>query len=263
MLAVARRDPTVRSPPKVNENIFLLVPNLIGYARIALALVSLHFMPLHPRRCTFLYSASCLLDALDGYAARKFDQSSQFGAVLDMVTDRCTTACLLVFLAMAMPGYALMWQGLISLDFASHYMHMYATLATSGKGGGSHKNVSAGRSRTLNFYYKKWVLFTVCFMNEAFFVALYLTCFSAPADGSLGVGAAERFSAAAMERARAGKIDDEWPWVVVRVMAPGMMFKQFVNVLQLVKASQWLAEGDRRERRKAKLNWTTAHRDQV
>ena len=30
-----------------------------------------------------------------------------------------------------------------------------------------------------------------------------------------------------------------------------MAFKQWVNVVQLVKASKWLAEGDRKERRKA------------
>lgn len=31
------------------ENIFLFAPNLIGYARIVLAVVSLWYMPLHPR----------------------------------------------------------------------------------------------------------------------------------------------------------------------------------------------------------------------
>jgi CDP-diacylglycerol--inositol 3-phosphatidyltransferase len=123
-----------------------------GYTRVVLALVSLYFMPLHPRRCSFLYSISCLLDALDGWAARKFQQSTRFGAVLDMITDRCTTTCLLVFLASAKPAYSMIFQSLISLDFASHYMHMYATLSMGGQGE-SHKNVSATRSRIMNLYY--------------------------------------------------------------------------------------------------------------
>jgi CDP-diacylglycerol--inositol 3-phosphatidyltransferase len=38
------------------------------------------------------------------------------------------------------------------LDFASHYMHMYATLSMGGQGE-SHKNVSASRSRIMNLYY--------------------------------------------------------------------------------------------------------------
>jgi hypothetical protein len=109
-------------------------------------------MPLHPRTCCLLYSVSCLLDALDGLAARKFNQSTKFGAVLDMVTDRCTTACLLVFLASAFPRWSIVFQGLISLDLASHYMHMYATL-TMGGSGQSHKKVDEGRSWILKQYY--------------------------------------------------------------------------------------------------------------
>ena len=123
-----------------------------GYSRIVLALASLYYMPLHPRTCSILYSISCLLDALDGYAARYFEQSTRFGAVLDMVTDRCTTACLLVFLSSAWPRWALLFQGLISLDLASHYIHMYATLIMGGAET-SHKNVDKSRSWILNLYY--------------------------------------------------------------------------------------------------------------
>lgn len=108
-------------------------------------------MPLHPRTCSILYSISCLLDALDGIAARKYNQSTEFGAVLDMVTDRCTTACLLVFLASAWPRWSILFQGLISLDLASHYMHMYASLAMGG--GRSHKKVDESRSYILHLYY--------------------------------------------------------------------------------------------------------------
>jgi CDP-diacylglycerol--inositol 3-phosphatidyltransferase len=86
----------VDAVPESTENVFLFWPNIIGYWRIVLAIGALWYMPLHPRTCSALYSVSCLLDALDGYAARYLNQSTKFGAVLDMVTDRCTTACLLV-----------------------------------------------------------------------------------------------------------------------------------------------------------------------
>ena len=141
-----------QSTTEQSENIFLFWPNIIGYSRIILALASLYYMPLHPRTCSLLYSISCLLDALDGVAARYYEQSTQFGAVLDMVTDRCTTACLLVFLSSAWPRWALLFQGLISLDLASHYMHMYATLTMAGKGM-SHKKVDENRSKLLHLYY--------------------------------------------------------------------------------------------------------------
>ncbi|TKA34885.1 hypothetical protein B0A54_13848 [Friedmanniomyces endolithicus] len=231
-------------------------------------------MPLHPRRCSFLYSISCLMDALDGIAARQFQQSTKFGAVLDMVTDRCTTTCLLVFLSTAKPAYSMIFQGLISLDLASHYMHMYATLSMGGKGE-SHKNVSAERSWIMNKYYtNKTVLFTFCALNELFFIALYLLCFSSPLITpallpTAGLAAHQAtspvtphqpapsllfpspFSAGAMEMARANKMDSMVPWILTLGSAPVMFVKQWINVLQLVKASQWLAEGDRMDRMQA------------
>ena len=113
-------------------------------------------MPLHPRTCAFLYSISCLLDALDGAAARKLEQLTLFGAALDMVIDRCTTACLLVFLASAFPRFSIVFQGLISLDLASHYMHMYATLAMSGSSQ-SHKKIGKNRPWVMRVYYSNTV----------------------------------------------------------------------------------------------------------
>jgi CDP-diacylglycerol--inositol 3-phosphatidyltransferase len=113
-------------------------------------------MPLHPLRCSVIYALSYLLDALDGDFARTLNQGTKFGAVLDMVTDRCTTTCLLVFLATAMPRWAMLFQLLISLDLASHYVHMYATLSMGGSGE-SHKNVDGGRSWLLHLYYSNKV----------------------------------------------------------------------------------------------------------
>ncbi|KAG2167292.1 hypothetical protein D6D19_02189 [Aureobasidium pullulans] len=264
---------TAGDTPK--ENIFMFVPNLIGYARVVLAIVSLNYMPLHPRTCALLYSISCLLDALDGYAARSFNQSTKFGAVLDMVTDRCTTTCLLVFLSTAMPRWSMVFQLLISLDFTSHYMHMYATLAMGGSGS-SHKNIDAKRSKIMHLYYtNRNVLFVCCALNELFFIALYLLAFSSPylspsllqpagEGASLQPGSpatppkpstifSSPWSAGAMEMARANKMDSTLPWILVVVSAPVMLFKQWVNIIQIVKASQWLAQGDLADRAKAGL----------
>lgn len=150
---------SVRSSAEAQPYLTLtFVPS--GYVRIVLAIASLYYMPLHPRTCTLLYSISCLLDALDGYAARIFEQSTRFGAVLDMVTDRCTTSCLIVFLSSAFPRWAIIFQGLIALDLASHYMHMYATLVVSGTDS-SHKNIDKSKSWLLNLYYTNKVRCTV------------------------------------------------------------------------------------------------------
>ncbi|KAI1102010.1 CDP-alcohol phosphatidyltransferase-domain-containing protein [Jackrogersella minutella] len=273
--AVAPLDHKVDDSPR--ENIFVFWPNIIGYSRIVLAIASLYYMPLHPRTCSILYSISCLLDALDGYAARHFQQSTKFGAVLDMVTDRCTTSCLLVFLSSAFPRWAIIFQGLISIDFASHYMHMYATL-TMGGSDTSHKSVDKSRSWLLNLYYtNKTVLFICCALNEIFFIALYLLSFSSPLLSpqllqplgetkatAIQTGAqvnssvlrqlfTNPYSAAALEMARANKMDSTFPWILAGISAPIMALKQFLNILQMVKASRWLAEGDVAARRKAGL----------
>lgn len=123
---------------------------------MVLAVASLYYMPLHPRTCSILYSISCLLDALDGLAARRYNQATRFGTVLDMVTDRCTTSCLLCFLATAFQRWSIVFQLLISLDLASHYMHMYATLAM-GEKSQSHKRIDADRPWVMRLYYSDTV----------------------------------------------------------------------------------------------------------
>jgi CDP-diacylglycerol--inositol 3-phosphatidyltransferase len=59
---------------------------------------------------------------------------------------------LLVFLAQAFPRFSIVFQGLISLDLASHYMHMYATLSMGGSDQ-SHKNVDESKGWLMKQYY--------------------------------------------------------------------------------------------------------------
>ncbi|KAB8271010.1 phosphatidylinositol synthase [Aspergillus minisclerotigenes] len=258
-------DDDIRRPTQ--ENVFLFVPNLIGYTRIVFAVASLYYMPLHPRTCSLLYSVSCLLDALDGAAARRLEQSTRFGAVLDMITDRCTTTCLLVFLASAFPRWSIIYQGLIGLDYSSHYIHMYATLAMGGSRQ-SHKNIDENRPWVMRLYYSNtYVLFTVCALNELFFIALYLLSFSSPTlvpsllmDQKPSATQPTRpqtwsspWSAGAMEMARANKIDSAVPWALLATSAVFMLFKQYVNIVQLVEASKWLVQGDVEIRRKERV----------
>ena len=54
----------------MEENIFMFIPNLIGYGRIFLALLSFWFMPTNHIAAGWCYILSGLLDAFDGHAAR-------------------------------------------------------------------------------------------------------------------------------------------------------------------------------------------------
>lgn len=57
-----------------NENIYLYYPNLIGFLRIILALLSFAIITKWPVPASILYFLSALLDAFDGLVARAFNQ---------------------------------------------------------------------------------------------------------------------------------------------------------------------------------------------
>ncbi|XP_071836793.1 uncharacterized protein [Apostichopus japonicus] len=71
------------------------------------------------------YVISVALDYIDGPAARVFKQETSFGALMDLVTDRCTSTCLMVMLSSLHPEYMILLQILLSLDIASHWFHHY------------------------------------------------------------------------------------------------------------------------------------------
>lgn len=52
---------------------------------------------------------------------------------------------------------------------------------------------------------------------------------------------------------RANKMDSTVPWILTVASAPIMAFKQWVNFVQIYNASNWLAEGDREERKRQGL----------
>ncbi|KAI6131815.1 phosphatidylinositol synthase [Pisolithus thermaeus] len=226
-----------------SENVFLFVPNLIGYTRVILAGLSLHFMSYHPRYCTLLYGISCLLDAVDGQAARALGQTSKFGAVLDMVTDRCTTSCLLCYLSSVYPNYALLFQFLIALDFSSHYMHMYSSLVTGSR---SHKLVTSDVSRILWYYYNdSRTLFFICAGNELFFVSLYLMKWiQTPISASLPSPLVLHLPALLLSLT--------WPAVMAILTFSVCLTKNVINVVQLWKASKILVGVDLAERAAAR-----------
>ncbi|KAI6036113.1 phosphatidylinositol synthase, partial [Pisolithus microcarpus] len=205
-----------------SENVFLFVPNLIGYTRVILAGLSLHFMSYHPRY-------------LDGQAARALGQTSKFGAVLDMVTDRCTTSCLLCYLSSAYPSYAILFQFLIALDFSSHYMHMYSSLVTGSR---SHKLVTSDVSRILWYYYNdSW--------NELFFVSLYLMKWiQTPISASLPTPLVSHLPALLLSLT--------WPAIMAIFTFSVCLTKNVINVVQLWKASKILVGVDLAERAAAR-----------
>lgn len=159
-----------------DNNVFLFVPNLIGYARVVLGIASLFFMPFNHIMAASLYILSGFLDAFDGMAARALNQSSKFGAMLDQLTDRCATMCLLATLCTFYPSYLFFFQIVMLVDISCHWIHLHTSTA-SGKT--SHKNITEEENALLRFYYtNKPFLFTMCAGNELFYSMLYLLHFT-------------------------------------------------------------------------------------
>ena len=113
--------PTINTNTIINtkQSTLLYIPNLIGYLRIFLLLLSTYYATLpNPRILLFssLYATSALLDAVDGFVARALNQCSNLGSVLDMITDRLTTASLCIILTQYYPKYTCAFILAISLD---------------------------------------------------------------------------------------------------------------------------------------------------
>lgn len=106
------------------SDVLLYYPNLIGYARVACMAASFYFFLDEPIYTLIFYLAAFAGDAVDGYVARKFNQSSTFGGVLDMVTDRVSTAGFLILLSHLYKEQVLIFVSLVVLDIASHWFHV-------------------------------------------------------------------------------------------------------------------------------------------
>jgi CDP-diacylglycerol--inositol 3-phosphatidyltransferase len=110
------------------QMVFLFIPNIIGYLRFAALFATFFTYRTQPGLTVLLYGVSQALDAFDGMAARKFNQSTRFGAVLDMVCDRASNAVLLAILADLHPTYSWVFLSDIVLDLVSHWYQMYVSL---------------------------------------------------------------------------------------------------------------------------------------
>ena len=148
--------------------VFTYYANIVDYLR-GIALLSSFFFIQQPLYFIAIYTFSYLLDALDGYLAHSFNQTSSLGAGLDMVLDRSATCSLFSINLIRKPQEAPIWLGLLSLDISSHYLHMLSSI------GKSHKTTSpATHGYILHYYYSsKLLLTTTCGFHELFMLFLY------------------------------------------------------------------------------------------
>ena len=105
-----------------------------------------------------------------------FMLGTKFGAMLDMLTDRCATMCLLATLGAFYPSYLFVFQLVMIVDVSCHWIHLHTSNVL---GKTSHKNVDEEENALLCFYYtSRPFLFFMCAGNELFYSMLYLLNFT-------------------------------------------------------------------------------------
>ncbi|XP_063628522.1 CDP-diacylglycerol--inositol 3-phosphatidyltransferase [Cydia splendana] len=209
---------------ETQENIFLFVPNIIGFARVVLAIISFYYMPTHCAFAVICYVTSALLDAVDGHAARFFNQSTKFGGMLDQLTDRAGTAGLMMTLATFYPKYTFWFQISMVIDITCHWLYLHSVTV---QGKASHKLIDMSGNPIMRLYYtNKNVLFFMCAGNEAFYAALYVMYFYT-GPTVLGIGLYK---------------------LIALVSMPVAVVKAAISVLHGIVASINIASLDRAER---------------
>jgi len=156
-----------------HKDVYVFIPNLTGYARVGLTAAGIWLLIQANRTKSdqwklglVLYTLSFVLDFFDGYFARLFKQSSNFGAVLDMVTDRVSTMLLLIVLCQFYPDRFEWFSFLAALDYSSHWVQMYAAK-------GHHKTTNSDKNIIVRTFYGVYPFFGFCCVGtEIFYVAM-------------------------------------------------------------------------------------------
>jgi CDP-diacylglycerol--inositol 3-phosphatidyltransferase len=197
----------------MQNNVIFYLPNLITYFRLALLIFASFIFENHPVAALNIYLVSGLSDMLDGYVSRKFQQSSQYGAVLDYLVDRVGTIFLIMFLCLLAPHYFKIFLFILMVDISSHLAQLYTTLYS----GGTHHKELISPWAFLNLYYSS----RLCLAATCFFYDFFL--------GFLALSFAISIPA-------------EIYYPVVIICFPGFMFKNIVHLLQLFDSFNVLAK---------------------
>eukprot|EP00873_Tetraselmis_striata_P003046 jgi/Tetstr1/423310/TSEL_014008.t1 len=231
-----------------HENVYVYIPNLIGYVRVVVMLISFTVAKTSPLTCVGLYFLGFALDETDGRAARAFNQTSTFGTVLDMVTDRVATSGLLMVLCIVYPDGLLLFQLLLILDIFSHWLQMYAASLT----GVTHKDAES-KSWLVRIYYKYRIFMGFCCVCvEVLYLSAYLLHWQHAEHKPWGTvplpfikslpGGAELLSQAIPHYWREEGIPVLF--FVALAATPGFIIKQATNVFQIKAAARKMVAYD-------------------
>ncbi|KAL6751238.1 phosphatidylinositol synthase [Haematococcus lacustris] len=228
-----------------HRNVYVYVPNIIGYIRIVCALYSFGVSLSYPVQCIVFYFFSFVCDELDGRFARQLNQTSTLGAVLDMVTDRLATTGLLLLLAVLYPKYIIAAVSLVFLDIFSHWFQMYATLLV---GATTHKD-TASSSWLVRMYYKhRLFMGFCCCCCELLYLCLYGLAFEGTRGWRIPALACALPTQLLALEPGLGHVFSQQGMPLLGLLAlvalPGVLVKQICNIAQLRTSAAMLVQHD-------------------
>ena len=148
----------------------------MDYFRVVAAMYAFYKAKTSPEIFVIFYFISFILDAFDGEAARRANQTSKLGATLDMVTDRISTAGLLAVLSGFYEQFSVVFVYLIMLDVGSHWLQTHSGFLVNVKND-NHKNLGEKFFLLKLYYTNRKVLGIVCLGAEVFLLLLYFNHF--------------------------------------------------------------------------------------
>lgn len=205
------------SSPITSRNpyaVLLLIPNIIGYIRLALLAVVVLTALHHPLIAFVAYFISGNLDAVDGYCARKFNQESRIGTILDYAIDRTSDTLLFLILVIIYPQIWGLFCILLMLDIFSHICQVYSTVFSALK---NHKLVGREQGPILRLYYtNRIILYIACASYGMWMACFYLYHF----------------------------FPEHWILVISFIFLPGFIFKVIIHFLQIIAVFRRVAATD-------------------
>ncbi|KAK1939546.1 putative phosphatidylinositol synthase [Babesia divergens] len=125
----------------------------------------------------YIYTASMLLDMVDGYVSRYFNESTLIGAVYDQLLDRMTSSYVCFLNAKRYPQLLEVFYLIMVIDICGHWIHNYACALYANT---NHKKVNDANIILKVYYENKWLMFMSIVMYEVFFVSLYARSMYSP-----------------------------------------------------------------------------------
>mmetsp|Transcript_1373 Transcript_1373/g.5978 ORF Transcript_1373/g.5978 Transcript_1373/m.5978 type:complete len:264 (+) Transcript_1373:50-841(+) len=238
-----------------HSNVYAYVPNIIGYARVLLAAAALRLAFDDVPTSLALYALSFVCDELDGRFARMFDQCSEFGKLLDMVTDRLATTGLLMVVSREYPNWFFTCVSLVALDIGSHWLQMYAQILRNKS---SHKDVDEGSFFILRLYYTNRIFMGACCVGaEVLYLAAHaatdprILAIAGPLAGALPAKVSVPLPAVLGWGKELGVECSSALAQLALVALPFWAVKQAANVAQLVTSCEALVAHDFPKRKRA------------